>query len=147
MLEMAFLLMKWASNLVKTLHTIDIEWEKQRKKIILKPLLEDPNRKMIVRDMLLTEVPIVQKVRSFLTNEINVNSAIKDSFDLKVNDLIVSNSSLKDSLVNENFLIKEKVGNALTCPNCHTIGLNTSYRCITCHDEPFTKYEVMVHQT
>ena len=44
--------------LVKTLHTIYAEWEKQRKKIMLKPLLEDPNTKILVRDMLLTELPI-----------------------------------------------------------------------------------------
>jgi hypothetical protein len=133
--------------LAKTLHTIHSEWVKQKKKFLLKPVLEDPETKIVVRDMLLTELPIVQKIRSYLTNEVDINLAIKESYDLKVNELIRSNSDLLDSLVKERVLIKNKVKNILVCPNCDSIDLGANYQCQSCGNKLFTKYEeTFVHK-
>ncbi|HET6589355.1 MAG TPA: hypothetical protein VFG45_04245 [Candidatus Nitrosocosmicus sp.] len=134
--------------LVKTLHRIYADWTKEKKKILLRPVLENPNTRVVLSDMLLTELPIFQRVRSFFTNEIDMNHAIKESYDLKVNELIKSNSDMIDSLVKERFLIKQKVKNVLVCPNCDSIDLDLNYQCISCDNLLFTKYnEVFIHRS
>jgi len=133
--------------LTKTLHNIYSEWIKQRKKFLLKPVLEDPNMKIILHDMLLTELPIFQKVRSYFTIEVDINSIIKESYNLKVNELIKSNSDIIDSLVKEKFLIKNKVKNILVCPNCDSVDLDINFQCHSCDNKLFTKYdEVFAHE-
>jgi len=133
--------------LAKTLHTIYSEWTRGEKKFLLKPVLEDPHMKIILHDMLLTELPIFQKIRSYFTIEVDINLVVKESYDLKVNELIKSNSDIIDSLVKEKFLIKNKVKNILACPNCDSIDLDVNYQCHTCDNKLFTKYEeVFVHE-
>src|SRR4029078_9832755 len=57
--------------LTKSLHAIYVEWVREMKKFSLKPVLENPGTKVIFRDMLLTELPIYQKIKSYFTNEID----------------------------------------------------------------------------
>lgn len=133
--------------LTKTLHTIYSDWTKREKKFLLKPVLEDPNMKIILHDMLVTELPIFQKIRSYFTIEVDINQVIKESYDLKVNELIKSNSDIIDSLVKEKFLIKNKVKNILVCPNCDSIDLDINFQCHSCDNKLFAKYdEVFKHE-
>jgi hypothetical protein len=131
--------------LTKSLHAIYAEWTREMKKFSLKPVLENPDTRVIFRDMLLTELPIYQKIKSYFTNEIDVNPVIKESYSIKVNDLVKSNSDLIDLLVREKYLTKEKVKNYISCPNCMSVDLDTSYSCHKCGNKLFTKYEVIVH--
>ncbi|TVP41238.1 hypothetical protein [Candidatus Nitrosocosmicus arcticus] len=130
--------------LTKSLHAIYTEWIKERKKFSLKPVLENPDTRIIFRDMLLTELPIYQKIRCYFTNEIDVNPVIKESYNIKVNELVKSNSDLIDLLVKEKYLIKEKVKNYIICPNCKSVDLDISYGCHKCNDNLFAKYEEVI---
>jgi hypothetical protein len=130
--------------LTKSLHSIYAQWIKERKKFSLKPVLENPDTKVIFRDMLLTELPIYQKIRSYFTNEIDVNPVIRESYNIKVNELVKSNSELVDLLVKEKYLIKEKVKNYILCPNCKSVDLDISYVCHKCGNNLFMKYEEVI---
>ncbi len=133
--------------LSKTLHTIYSEWVQQGRKFLLKPALENPQMRVILRDMLLTELTIFQKIRSYFAIEVDINQVIKESYNLQVNELINSNSEILDSLVKEKFLIKNKVKNILICPNCESIDLDINYQCSSCNNKLFKKYEqVYVHK-
>lgn len=133
--------------LAKTLHTIYSEWTKREKKFLLKPVLEDPHMKIILHDMLLTELPIFQKIRSYFAIEVDINLVVKESYNLKVNELIKSNADLIDSLVKEKFLIKNKVKNILVCPNCDSIDLDINYQCPTCDNKLYSRFDdVFVHE-
>lgn len=132
--------------LTKSLHEIYAEWIKDMKKFSLKPVLENPGTKVIFRDMLLTELPIYQKIKSYFTNEIDVNPVIKESYNIKVNELVKSNSELIDLLVREKYLTKDKVKHYITCPNCKSVDLDISYSCHKCGNNLFVKYdEVITH--
>ncbi len=130
--------------LTKSLHAIYTEWIKERKKFSLKPVLENPDTRIIFRDMLLTELPIYQKIRCYFTNEIDVNPVIKESYNIKVNELVKSNSDLIDLLVKEKYLIKEKLKNYIICPNCKSVDLDISYGCRKCNNNLFTKHEEVI---
>jgi hypothetical protein len=130
--------------LTKSLHAIYSEWIKERKKFSLKPVLENPDTKVIFRDMLLTELPIYQKIRCYFTNEIDVNPVIRESYNIKVNELVKSNSDLIDLLVKEKYLVKEKVKNYIICPNCKSVDLDISYVCGKCDNNLFMKYEEVI---
>ena len=132
--------------LTKSLHAIYVEWVREMKKFSLKPVLENPGTKVIFRDMLLTELPIYQKIKSYFTNEIDVNPIIKESYNIRVNELVKSNSDLIDLLVKEKYLTKEKIKHYITCPNCKSVDLDTTYSCHKCSNNLFMKYkEVIVH--
>ena len=130
--------------LTKSLHAVYTEWIREMKKFSLRPVLETPNMKIIFRDMLLTELPIYQKIKSYFTNEIDVNPVIKESYSIKVNELVKSNSDLIDLLVREKYLIKEKVKNYITCPNCRSVDLDISYSCQKCGNNLFIKHEEVI---
>lgn len=133
--------------LTKSLHAIYAEWMKERKKFSLKPVLENPDTRVIFRDMLITELPIYQKIRCYFTNEIDVNPVIRESYNIKVNELVKSNSDLIDLLVKEKYLIKEKVKNYIGCPNCKSVDLDVSYVCHKCDNNLFMKYEEVITHT
>ena len=130
--------------LTKSLHAIYTEWIREMKKFSLRPVLENPDTKIIFRDMLLTELPIYQKIKSHFANEIDVNPVIKESYSIKVNELVKSNSDLIDLLVREKYLTKEKVKNYITCPNCRSVDLDISYSCQKCGNNLFIKHEEVI---
>ncbi len=133
--------------LEKILHSSYYEWKKQKHRYTMKPILENPEIKIILHDMLITELPIVQKVSSFFVNEIEINPVIKKSYDIKLNDIIKTNSTNIDYLVNEKYLIKEEIKNVLTCPNCNAIDLDTNYMCKHCGSKTFVKHsDIVVHR-
>ena len=133
--------------LAKTLHTSYSDWRKQKQKSFIKPLLENPQIKIILHDMLLAGLPIQQKLRSHLTNEIIMNPVIKESYNIQVNDIMKTNSKIIDTLVREKYLIKEDGKNIITCPNCEGADIDTNYLCEHCGHESFAKYDnVVIHK-
>lgn len=133
--------------LSKTIHTAYSEWIKDMKRFSLRPILEDHFTRLVLRDMLLTELPIQQKIKSHFANELEVNSVIKDSYDIKANELIKANFLPIDLLVKDKYLLKNKVKSTIVCPNCRSVDLDTTYSCIKCKNVLFDKYnDVYLHE-
>ena len=132
--------------LSKTIHTVYSEWIKEMKRFTLRPVLENHVTRLVLRDMLLTELPIQQKVKSHFANELEVNSVIKDSYDIKVNELIKTDFLPIDFLVRDKYLTKIKVKSTLICPNCESVDSDTTYLCTRCSGNLFEKYsEIYSH--
>ena len=132
--------------LSKSLHTAYSEWNKQRHKNIMKPLLEDPQIKIILHDMLMTDLPIQQYIRSHFANEIKIDPVIKESYNIQINEIIKSNTKVIDSLVKERYFIREEGKTIITCPNCDEVDVETNYLCQHCGNNSFTKYNnILIH--
>lgn len=133
--------------LAKTIHNSYSEWIKEMKRFSLRPVLENHITRLVLRDMLLTELPIQQKVKSHFANELEVNSVIKDSYGIKINELIRSDFLPIDMLVKDKYLTKTRVKSTLICPNCKSVDLDTTYGCTKCSAILFEKYtEVYSHE-
>ncbi|MEJ7641835.1 MAG: hypothetical protein WKF36_06530 [Candidatus Nitrosocosmicus sp.] len=133
--------------LSKYLHASYSEWNKQKQKNIVKPLLENPQIKIILHDMLLTDLPIKQNIRSYFTNEIKMNPVIKESYNIQINDIIKSNTKIIDALVKEKYLIREEGKTIITCPNCDGVDVDINYLCEHCGNNSFIKYNnILIHK-
>jgi hypothetical protein len=126
--------------LSKTIHTAYSEWVKDMKRFSLRPVLENHFTRLVLRDMLLTELPIQQKIKSHFANELEINSVIKDSYDIKANEIIKSDFLPIDLLVKDKYLLKKKIKSTVVCPNCRSVDLDITYSCTKCKNVLFERY-------
>lgn len=133
--------------LSKALHKTFANWNSGKQREFLKPVLENMHIKTLLRDMLVTDMPIEQKIHSFMINEISLDPIIKRSYDLKANDIISRDLTVLDTLIKKQFLIKEQIKSILICPNCNGFDLDLTYSCTICSSKIFDFYEnIYIHE-
>ncbi|MBA3749889.1 MAG: response regulator, partial [Nitrosopumilus sp.] len=70
-------------NISKSLHTIHLKWIKDSKQKDSMQLLNDPNMRIVLKDLINTELPITQRTNSSFVSEIQVNDVIKNTYDIQ----------------------------------------------------------------
>lgn len=132
--------------LTKGLHQTFANWHRGKQRDLLKPVLENMTIKTLIRDMLITEMPIEQKLHSVLVSEISLNPVIKSSYDLKANEIIGKDLTILDTLIKKQYLVKEQIKSTIICSNCNSFDLDQSYCCNNCFNKIFDFFEnVLIH--
>jgi CRISPR/Cas system CMR-associated protein Cmr5 small subunit len=132
-------------NISKTLHTIHLKWIKDLKQKDSMQLLNDPNMRIVLKDLINTELPITQRTNSSFVSEIRVNDIIKNTYDIQINKILNENPKIVESLVRMDFAKKEYIGQTIACPNCKSVNIFTNYFCGECKNNGFSKEEIFTH--
>ncbi len=132
-------------NISKSLHTIHLKWIKDSKQKDSMQLLNDPNMRIVLKDLINTELPITQRTNSSFVSEIQVNDVIKNTYDIQINDILHKNPKILESLVRMEFTKKEYIGQTPACPNCKSVNIFTNYFCSKCKNNTFSKKEFITH--
>ena len=107
--------------------------------------LRDPQNRIVLRELLMSDLPITQRIISSCVNEIQINDAIQRSYNIKTNDILSKDPHILDSLVKMDIVIKENIGQTLSCPNCDSVDIFANYSCNKCYGASFRRKNMCIH--
>jgi CheY-like chemotaxis protein len=132
-------------SISKSLHKVYLNWIKDREKKNSMQLLNDPNIRIVLKDLISTELPITQRIRTYFTTDMQINDTIKNTYNIQANDILAENQHILKSLIKMEFLVKESVGQTLACPNCKSVNIFAHYFCDNCKNSNFKSKEALIH--
>ncbi|HKR73740.1 MAG TPA: response regulator [Candidatus Nitrosocosmicus sp.] len=130
----------------QTLQKIRSEWVEEQQAIMVEHFLQEPQNRIILRELLVSDLPISQRIVSNCINEIQIDDSIKKAYGIKTNEILVNNPSILNRMVKMNALIKEKTGQTLACPNCSSVNIYTNFHCSNCNSSRFKRKELFFHR-
>ena len=75
-------------SISKSLHKVYLNWIKDREKKNSMQLLNDPNIRIVLKDLINTELPITQRIRTYFTTDMQINDTIKNTYNIQANDIL-----------------------------------------------------------
>jgi CheY-like chemotaxis protein len=132
-------------NISKSLHKVYLNWIKERERKNSMQLLNDQNIRIVLKDLINTELPITQRIRTTFATDIQINQAIKNTYNIQTNDILAEYPHILKSLIKMEFLVKEFVGQTLVCPNCKSVNIFTHYFCDNCKNSNFKSKKILIH--
>ena len=132
-------------NISKLLHKVYSNWIKDKEQKNSMKLLNDPNIRIVLKDLINTELPITSRINSSFTTDIQINDTIKNAYDIQANDILAKHPYILKSLIKLEFIIKESIGQTLACPNCKSVNIFAHYFCDNCKNSNFKSKEVTIH--
>ena len=121
------------------------EWKTKKEEIKNMVLLKDSANRKVIKDLINTELPIIQKIQSNLTTEIDLNEIIKSSYNVQSKDVLEHNPRIMDALEDMNLVTKVYSEQTLSCPNCNSVNLSAHYFCEKCKHTQFVKRDKIKH--
>ena len=119
-------------RIARSLHTVTSELRKRAHLSKKKILLDNPNVKKILKQMIDSKAPIKQQITSKIVYDRKTDESMKDH-------------SILESLVETGFVMKEPTELTLTCPKCKSIDMVTHYTCQNCSSGNFIRSNVLEH--
>ncbi|MDN5847299.1 MAG: hypothetical protein L0H53_13615, partial [Candidatus Nitrosocosmicus sp.] len=124
---------------------IRFEWVEEQKGRMIDQFLQEPENRVILRELLISDLPISQRIVSNCINEIQINDSIKKAYDIKTNEILIKNPDILDTMVKMNVVIKEHIGQTLACLNCNSVNIYTTYYCNNCNSSKFKRKDLFFH--
>ncbi len=115
---------KW---IPRSLHSVVQQQRKHDKRSRLQSVLNNSDARVILKEMLNSNLPIVQRVYSTRSNRLEVNEIINDMYKLNINDVLKNGTNAK-----EKFKIGDEV---LVCPHCKLNLLQSSNNKFTYNEQ------------
>lgn len=131
----------------QTLQKIRLEWVEEQQGMMLNHFLHDPRNRLILRELLVSDLPISQRIVSNCINEILIDDSIKKAYGIKTNEVLLKNPDILDTMVKMNVVVKEKIGQTIACLNCDSVNIHTNYYCSNCNSNRFKRKDLFFHQT
>ena len=69
----------------------------------------------------------------------------RESYNIKTNDILSKDPHILDSLVKMDIVIKENIGQTLSCPNCDSVDIFANYSCNKCYGASFRRKNMCIH--
>ncbi len=132
-------------EIVHSLHRIRQEWIEEQELNKIDLCLHDPQNRIVLKELLMSDLPITQRIMSRCVNEIQINDAIKATYNIKTNEILSKDPHLLDKLVKMNIVIKEIIGQTLSCPNCDSVDIFANYSCNKCNGGLFRRKNMCIH--
>lgn len=129
----------------QTLQRIRFEWIEEQKEVMIDQFLQEPQNRVILRELLISDLPISQRIVSYCINEIQIDDSIKKAYDIKTNEILIKNPDILDTMVKMNVVIKEHIGQTLACLNCNSVNIYTNYYCNNCNSSKFKRKDLFFH--
>ncbi|HYF99525.1 MAG TPA: hypothetical protein VD815_05500 [Candidatus Saccharimonadales bacterium] len=129
----------------QTLQRIMSEWVEEHKGMMIEQFLQDPQNRVILRELLFSDLPISQRIVSNCINEIQIDDSIRQAYDIKTNEILIKNPNILDTMVKMNIVVKEQIGQTLACLNCNSVNIHTNYYCNTCNSSKFKRKDLFIH--
>ena len=128
-----------------TLQRIRFEWVEEQKEKMIDQFFQESENRVILRELLISDLPISQRIVSHCINEIQLNDSIKKAYDIKTNEILIKNPNILDTMVKMNVVIKEHMGQTLACLNCNSVNIYTNYYCNNCNSSKFKRKDLFFH--
>lgn len=128
-----------------TLQRIRLEWVEEQKGRMINQFLREPENRVILRELLISDLPISQRIFSRCINEIQLNDSIKKAYEIKTNEILIKNPSILDTMIKMNVVIKERTGQTIACLNCNSVNIYTNYYCNNCNSSKFKRKNLFFH--
>ena len=132
-------------NISRLLHKVYLEDIKEKEKNNSLQLLNDMNIRIVLRDLINTELPIIQRLNTSFENDILINETIKNAYNIQANDILSNNPHIVKTLIKMNFLDKEFIEQTVACPNCKSVNIFIHYSCDNCKNSNFKRYDAIQH--
>jgi CheY-like chemotaxis protein len=129
----------------RSIHKVYLEDQKEKEKKNLLQLLNDSNVRIVLKDLINTELPITQRLNTTFQNDILINETIKNTYNIQANEIISKNLNIIKSLIKMDFLDKEFIEQTIACPNCKSVNLFIHYICENCKNSNFKRHEANLH--
>jgi len=129
----------------QTLQRIRFEWVEEQKERMIDQFLQEPQNRIILRELLISDMPIIQRIVSNCINEIQIDDSIKKAYDIKTNEILIKNPNILDTMVKMNVVIKEHIGQTLACLNCNSVNIYANYYCNNCNRSKFNRKDLFFH--
>jgi CheY-like chemotaxis protein len=131
--------------IAKSIHKVHNEWVKETEKIDSLELLNDPNVRTVLTDLINTEIPITQRLVTYFKSDIPINDTIKNTYNIHANEILNSNTHIINALIQRGFIVKEFIEQTLACPNCKSLNIFAHYYCESCENSNFKRKEIKLH--
>jgi CheY-like chemotaxis protein len=129
----------------KTLHNVHLVWIKDKEQKDSLQLLNDPNIRIVLRDLINTDLPIYQTISVSVLNKMQINDTIKNTYNIQANDILLKYPHILKTLSDLDYLKKESVEQTLACPNCKSVNIFAHYSCDKCKSSKFEVIYLPVH--
>jgi CheY-like chemotaxis protein len=130
----------------KSIHKVYLEHVKEKEKKNSLQLLNDSDTRIVLRDLINTELPIEQRLNTTFENNIPIDDAIKKNYSIQANDILSKNQKIIKSLLKMEFLVKEYLEQTVACPNCTSVNVFIHYFCDNCKNSNFKRQDILVHK-
>lgn len=134
-------------EMVQSLQRIRREWIEEQKEKRIDLFLHYPQNRVVLKELLMSDMPITQRIISSCVNEVQIDDAIKKAYNIRTNEILSGNPHILDSLVKMDIVIREHIGQTLSCPNCNSVNIFTNYFCNKCSDSSFRRKNMCIHIT
>ncbi len=134
-----------SKEISRTLQRIRFEWVEEQKGRMIDQFFQESENRVILRELLISDMPISQRIVSHCINEIELNDSIKKAYGIKTNEILVKNPNILDTMVKMNVVIKEHMGQTLACLNCNSVNIYTNYYCNKCNSSKFKRKDLFFH--
>jgi CheY-like chemotaxis protein len=129
----------------KSIHKIYLEWVKEKEKRHSLQFLKNPEIRIVLRDLINTEIPITQRLNTEFINNLFINETIKNTYNILANDILARKHNIINILVNMGFVNKEVVEQTVACPNCKSVNIFIHYSCNNCKNSSFKNQQIVKH--
>ncbi|MGN6351208.1 MAG: hypothetical protein ACTHL3_07070 [Candidatus Nitrosocosmicus sp.] len=133
-------------TIAKSIHKVFTEWVKEKEKKNTLEILNDTNVRIVLRDLINTELPITQRLNTDFKNNILINETIKNTYDIQANEILANNRHIIKSLIKMDFMGKEFIEQTVACPNCKSVNVFIHYICDNCKNSNFKNSEMILHK-
>ena len=125
---------KW---IPRSLHSVVQQQRKHDKRSRLQSVLNNSDARVILKEMLNSNLPIVQRVYSTQLNKLEVNEVINDMYKLNINDVLKKGTNAIELLSSSDLVIKRQLEMSIACPQCRSPDLISHYLCPFCNQSDF----------
>ncbi len=132
-------------SISRSLHKVYYDWTKDTEQKNAIQLLNDPKVRIVLKDLINTELSITQRVSTTFVNDLQINDTIRNTYNIQANDILAENPYILKSLIRMEFVKKEFVGQTLGCPNCKSVNIFANYFCDNCKNSNFISKKIPVH--
>jgi DNA-binding NarL/FixJ family response regulator len=135
---------KW---IPRSLHSVVQQQRKHDKRSRLQSVLNNSDARVILKEMLNSNLPIVQRVYSTRSNKLEVNEVINDMYKLNINDVLKKGTNAIELLSSSDLVIKRQLEMSIACPQCRSPDLISHYLCPFCNQSDFVAIKSIVYHS
>ena len=133
-------------EITATLQKITSDWVDEQQRMMVDHFLQEPENRIILRELLVSDLPISQRIVSNCINEIQIDDSIKKAYGIKTNEILIKNPDILNRMVKMNVVIKEKIGQTLACLNCNSVNIYANFYCSNCNSSQFKRKDLFLHR-
>jgi hypothetical protein len=122
------------------------EWIEEQQGKMIDGFLQEPQNRVILRELLVSDLPISQRIVSKCVNEIPIDDSIRKAYGIKSNEILTKNPEILEKMVKMKIVVKENIGQTIACANCDSVNIYANYHCPNCNNSRFKRKELFFHK-